>query len=114
MDKFQKSKKDIVSGLNVAIILAAISIIVNFFVDARFSNLNLRTLLVYILVDGVALGLLFWARESAKKEKILGGILTLIVGIIMFFVGGIIDEILGAVFIVMAIAYLIAFSKHKK
>ncbi len=114
MDKFQKYKKDIVSGLNIAIILAAISLIGNFFVDARFSNLNLKTLLAYIIVAGVALGLLFWARESAKKEKLLGGILTLIVGIIMFFAGGLIDEILGAVFIVMAIAYFIAYSKYKK
>lgn len=114
MNKFQKYKNDIVSGLNVAIILAAISLIGNFFVDVRFSNLNLKTLLAYVIVISVSLGLLFWARECAKKEKLLGGILTLIVGIIMFFAGNLIDEILGAVFIVMAIAYFIAFSKYKK
>lgn len=114
MDKFQKYKKDIVSGSNVAIILIVINLIGNLFIDARFSNLNSKTSLAYIIVAAVVLGLLFWARESAKKEKLLGGILILIVGIIMFFSNGLIDEILGTVFIVMAIAYFIAFSKYKK
>lgn len=114
MDKFQKSKKDIVSVLNIAIILAAITLIGNFFVDAKFSDLNLKVLFAYIIVAGIALGLLFWARESVKKEKILGSILTLIAGILMFFAGGLLDLILGTVFIVVAIAYFIAFSKYKK
>lgn len=114
MDKFQKYKKDIVNGLNVAIILLSISLIGDFLIDVRFSNLKLDRILAYLLVVVVALGLLFLAREFAKKEKIFGGILTLIVGIIMIFFGGLIYEILGVVFIVMAVAYLIAFSKYKQ
>lgn len=114
MDKFQKYKKDIVGALNVAIILTAIDLIGGFFVDARFSNLDLKRILAYIIVALITLGLLFWAKEAAKKEKVFGGILTLIVGIILIVFGGLVETILGAVFIVVSIVYFIAFYKYKK
>ena len=113
MNKFQKYKKDVITGLNVAIILSIIVLVVNLLYAVTSSGFNLRTAFAFIIVAGISLGLLFWAKDQAQKEKMLGGILTLIAGII-YLAGNIVDLILGIVLIVMAIAYLIAFNQNRK
>lgn len=113
MDKFQKYKKDIISGLNIAIILSIIVLVGNLLYAITYSGFNLTKAFAFIIVGGVSLGFLFWAKNQAQKENILGGILTLIAGVICL-AGNFADLILGVVLIVMAVAYLIAFGKYKK
>ena len=113
MDKFQKNKKNIISGLNIAIILSIIVLVANLLYSLAYSSFNLKTALAFIIVGGISLGLLFLAKSQAQKEKMLGGILTLIAGIV-YLAGNIANIVLGIVLIVMSIAYLVSFSKYKK
>jgi len=110
---FQKYKKDIIVFLNIAIVFLGISLIANFIVDVGSLNLDLKRLASYAIVAVISLGLLLSSRKFAKEEKISGGFLTLISGILLTFGGELIGEILGIVFIVMSAAYLISFSKYK-
>ena len=99
---FQKYKKDIIVLLNIAIVFLGISLIANFIVDVGSLNLDLKRLASYAIVAVISLGLLLSSRKFAKEEKISGGFLTLILGILLTFGGELIGEILGIVFIVMS------------
>ena len=100
---------------DVLVVAGLVLVFIGLFCPCQPSNLRTGIICFVVgsIIFAVAIGLLFWAKAEAKKGKTLGGILTIIVGVIMIFTGSLVNLILGIAFIVMAIAYFAALKSKK-
>jgi hypothetical protein len=113
MEKFLKTKKDIISLSKALIIIEVLYVFIDILMDMHFSKLTTVVFLSNVLVIVVVVLFLFLAIELAKKDKIWSGIIYILIGFLEFLVGSIISFLLGVVFMIMGISYLTALYRCK-
>ncbi len=69
MDKFQKNKKNIISGLNIAIILSIIVLVANLLYSLAYSSFNVKTALAFIIVGWNFIRIIILSKKSSTKRK---------------------------------------------